>query len=126
MNPIINGLLWSFVIFSFYFIISTIVTLWMFLVIMKWKQEGMTTKNASWWQKAFFSIGVICDSVYNYTSGAVILLQWPRAGEVMFTYHLQRIRRAMLYKSAWQKYRYNVAGAYCYVIELFDVKHCTK
>ena len=109
-----------------YFVATTIITLWMFIVIMKWKKRGITKKNAGPFRRAFLIVGVFFDGLYNYTSGALALLAFPRRGEVMFTYHLQRIMAADLFKTRMDRYRLHVASTYCFIIEKFDVKHCTK
>ena len=104
-----------------WFTLHTIFTLWAFIVIMKWKAQGMTSKNASYFQKLVFSTGLILDASYNYSplGGALVLLQFPRRGEVLFTDHLKRIIRANK-----PGYRLNVAKVYCFTLDFFDVNHC--
>ena len=103
------------------FVFHTIATLWAFIVIMKWKSQDMTPKNASFFQKLVFSTGVILDASYNYNplGGTLALLQFPRRGEVLFTAHLKRI-----IKADKPGYRLNVAKVYCYTLDFFDVGHC--
>jgi len=103
------------------FVFHTIVTLWAFIVIMKWKAQGMTSKSASYFQKFVFSTGLILDASYNYSplGGVLVLLQFPRRGEVLFTAHLKRI-----IKADKPGYRLNVAKVYCFMLDLFDVGHC--
>ena len=103
------------------FVFHTIATLWTFIVIMKWKAQGMTSKNASTFQKLVFSTGLILDASYNYSplGGALALLQFPRRGEVLFTAHLKRIIKANK-----PGYRLNVAKVYCFILDMFDVEHC--
>lgn len=103
------------------FVFHTILTLWAFIVIMKWKSQGMTSKNATYWQKLVFSTGLILDATYNYSplGGALILWQFPRRGETLFTAHLKRIIKANK-----PGYRLNVAKVYCFMLDLFDASHC--
>lgn len=103
------------------FCLHTILTLWAFIVIMKWKQNGMTNINATWGQKAFFAIGVLLDASYNYSplGGSLALWQFPRRGEPLFTSHLKRIIKADI-----PGYRLTVAKIYCAMLDLFDIGHC--
>lgn len=103
------------------FVFHTILTLWLFIVIMKWKQDKVNFKTAGWWKKATFAVGVISDATYNYSplGGALILWQFPRRGETLFTAHLKRIIKANK-----PGYRLNVSKVYCYTLDFFDVGHC--
>ena len=103
------------------FVFHTIATLWAFIVVMKWKAQDWTFKSASYFQKLVFSTGLILDASYNYSplGGALVLLQFPRRGEVLFTDHLKRIIRANK-----PGYRLNVAKVYCFTLDFFDVNHC--
>jgi len=104
-----------------WFTLHTILTLWAFIVIMKWKAQGMIFNSASTFQKLVFSTGLILDASYNYSplGGVLALLQFPRRGEVLFTAHLKRIIRADK-----PGYRLNVAKVFCACLDLFDVGHC--
>ena len=88
---------------------------------MKWKQQKLNPKTAAWWQKAVIALGIISDAAYNYSplGGALALLQFPRRGEVLFTSHLQRIKKAAI-----PGYRYRVALTYCFILNFFDLNHC--
>ena len=108
------------------FVFHTIATLWLFIVIMKWKQEKVNFKTASWWKKATVAAGVISDATYNYSplGGALVLLQFPRRGENLFTDHLKRLTKANLMKTRMQRYRTIVCKVYCYALDFWDVGHC--
>lgn len=103
------------------FVFHTILTLWLFIVIMKWKQDKVNFNTVSWWKKAIVVIGIISDATYNYSplGGALILWQFPRRGETLFTEHLKRILKADK-----PSYRLNVVKVYCYTLDFFDVGHC--
>lgn len=103
------------------FVFHTILTLWLFIVIMKWKQDKVNFKTAGWWKKATVAIGVISDATYNYSplGGALVLWQFPRRGETLFTAHLKRIMKANK-----PGYRLNVAKVYCYTLDFFETGHC--
>lgn len=103
------------------FCLHTALTLWAFIVIMKWKQNGITGSNATLSQKVFFSVGLILDASYNYSplGGSLALWQFPRRGEPLFTHHLKRIIKANRHG-----YRLTVAKIYCAMLNLFDVEHC--
>ena len=109
-----------------WFTLHTILTLWAFIVIMKWKAQGMTSQSASYFQKLVFSTGLILDASYNYSllGGALVLLQFPRRGEVLFTAHLKRVMKANLTKTRMQRYRTIVCKVYCYTLDFWDVGHC--
>jgi hypothetical protein len=49
----------------------------------------------------------------------LILWQFPRRGETLFTAHLKRIIKANK-----PGYRLNVAKVYCFMLDLFDASHC--
>ena len=109
-----------------YFVVTTVVTLSLFIKIEHWKVEGINKDNATWWEKIVFAFGVFMDVLYNYTAGSWPLFQLPRGGEYMFTYHLQRIVRAKLADTHLERYRLYVAETYCHVLEFFDIHHCRE
>lgn len=108
-------------------LLHTVLTLWMFIVIMKWKHSALTSEQASWGQKAFVALGVIMDASYNYSplGGSLALLQFPRRGEPLFTNHLKRLKKANLSKTRMHRYRTIVCKVYCYILDFWDVGHCS-
>jgi len=108
------------------FCLHTIVTLWFYIAIMRWKDNGMTSRNASYYQKFIFALGIIMDAAYNYSplGGSLALLQFPRKREFLFTSHLKRVMKARLTKTRMQRYRTIVCKVYCYTLDFWDVGHC--
>ena len=108
------------------FCLHTIVTLWFYIAIMRWKAEGMTSRNASYYQKFIFALGIITDFGYNYSplGGSLALLQFPRKREILFTSHLKRVMKARLTKTRMQRYRLVAAEVYCAILDWFDAGHC--
>lgn len=101
-----------------YLVGSTVLTLGFYVWIMRWKKRGMTYRNATPFQKRVFEIGLFGDIIYNYTTLTVVMLQFPRRGEVLATARLKRT----ITQTGW---RANIAKGYCWLLHQFDPGHCT-
>ena len=99
-----------------YIVASTVITLAFYIVIMRWKKTGVRL-TATLFQKAIFSTGLILDVLYNYTTLTVLMLQFPRRGEVLATARLKRTVRQT-------GYRAYIAKGFCWLLDQWDMGHC--
>lgn len=107
--------------FATLFLIHTVLVLHAFIVIERWRHEGLTGETAQWWQKWYLTYGIFMDVLYNYApwGGSALMGRFPRRGETMFTYHLRRVRHEKL--KTWAGL---VTAVYCAILNHYDHNHC--